>query len=58
MQNRKIKGRVPRSLGSDRHRTDGDVGGDVDVEWEVAQPARANASRTRRSAVRHFMAIF
>jgi hypothetical protein len=57
MQNKKISGRVPRSLGSDRHRTDGDVGGDADVEREVAQPARTSTSR-RRSTARRFMAIF
>jgi hypothetical protein len=57
MQNRKMSGRVPRSLGSDRHRTDGDVCEDDAVEGEVAQPARTNTSRRRRMA-RRFMAIF
>jgi hypothetical protein len=57
MQKRKIKGRLPRSLGSDRHRTDGGVEDDDDV-WEVAQPARAKASRTSARVVRRFMAIF
>jgi hypothetical protein len=28
MQNRKMRGRVPRSLGSDRQRTDGGAGDD------------------------------
>jgi hypothetical protein len=57
MQKRKMSGRAPRSLGSDRHRTDGGAGDDVDVESEVAQPARTNESRTRETA-RRFMAIF
>jgi hypothetical protein len=54
MQKRKINGRLPRSLGSDRHRTDGGVDDDDDVDWEVAQPARAKASRTR-SVIRRVM---
>ena len=54
MQKRKIKGRFPRSLGSDRHRTDGDADDDDDADWDVAQPARAKASRTR-SVVRRVM---
>ena len=59
-QKRKTMGRVPRSLGSDKHRTDGDVDVDDDDEadWEVAQPARAKASRASASVVCRFMAIF
>jgi hypothetical protein len=57
MQKKKMSGRAPRSLGSDRHRTDGGAGDDVDVECEVAQPARTNGS-TRRRRARRFMAIF
>jgi hypothetical protein len=45
-------------LGSDKHRTDGDAGGDADVECEVAQPARTNTSSRRRRTARRFMAIF
>jgi hypothetical protein len=60
MQKRKISGRVPRSLGSDTHRTDGDAcdDDDDDVRCDVAQPATEKASRARRSAVGRFMAIF
>jgi hypothetical protein len=58
MQKRKIRGRVPRSVGSARHRTCGDVEDGDDVVWEVAQPARANASRTRARWARRFMTIF
>jgi hypothetical protein len=57
MQNKKMSGRVPRSLGSDRHRTDGGVCENADVECEVAQPVRTEASR-RRGMARRFMAIF
>ena len=55
MQKRKIKGRLPRSLGSDRHRTDGGVDEDDDVDREVAQPARAIASSASASVVRRVM---
>jgi hypothetical protein len=56
MQKRKMSGRVPRSLGSDRHRTEGVVGGGEDPPY-AAQPATAKTSR-RRSAAGRFMAIF
>src|SRR5688572_20074135 len=56
MQKRKMRGRVPRSLGSATQRTDGDGGDDVGFVV-AAQPARTEASRTR-GAIRRFMAIF
>jgi hypothetical protein len=60
MQNRKMRGRVPRSFGSDRQRTDGDADDDDDeVPGDVAQPPTARVSTMRsKSAVRRFMAIF
>jgi hypothetical protein len=58
MQKRKIRGRVPRSLGSDRQRTDGEAAGDDELPCEAAQPPATRASRTRMSALRRFMAIF
>jgi len=59
MQKRKIRGRVPRSFGSDRQRTDGDADDDDEVPGDVAQPPTARASMmSRRTAVGRFMAIF
>jgi len=58
MQKRKMRGRVPRSLGSARHRTDGGGEGADDRGYEEAQPATVRASRARASKVERFMAVF
>jgi hypothetical protein len=59
MQKRKIRGRVPRSFGSDTQRTDGDADDDDEVPGDVAQPPTAKASTmSRRNAVARFMALF